>query len=354
MGKKLIKITAVIIAGIFFACGKLYADTTRVLFVGNSYTYFNNLPLMFKSFSEAGGKQVAVDYSAPGGYSLEMHLSNPETLDKINSGLWDYVVLQEQSQMPAIDFYRYNSMYPSARKLDSMINARGGETVFYMTWGRRYGGQQCINSYCSPVFTGFYHMQDSLSSAYTQISNKLGAITVPVGNAWRYSVSADSNIVLWDSDNSHPSLEGSYLAAAVFYRKIFNQSPLGIPYSGGLSQQTATFLQGIASGFPLKISGEKTLLNSFELFECYPNPFNSVTNIEFKVPLCHSGESRNPVIKIKVFDISGKEVKTLVNEYKQAGTYKVRFNAEGLSSGVYFAKMTAVNFTAVKKIVLIR
>jgi len=343
MNKRLIWIITIIL----FLCGNLSADTTRVLFVGNSYTYYNNLPLMFKSFSEAGGKTVAVDFSAPGGYSLEMHLSNSETLAKINSGLWDYVILQEQSQMPTIDFYRYNSTYPSARKLDSMINAVGGETVFYMTWGRRYGGEQCINSYCSPVFTDFFHMQDSLSAAYNQISNELGALTASVGNAWRYSVLADSNIVLWDSDNSHPSLAGSYLAAAVFYRRIFNQSPLGIAYTGGLSPQVVTFLQGIASGFPLKITGDNKTFKNFELFDCYPNPFNSITNFKFQI--------NNPgTVVINVFDLTGKEVKSFAKEYKQTGIHQVSFNAEGLSSGIYFVKLETAGYYNIKKVILLR
>jgi len=78
----------------------LFADTTRVLFVGNSYTYVNDLPGIFKGLSNSLGRSVYTDMSAPGGYSLEQHLTNTETLLKISAGNWNYVVLQEQSQMP--------------------------------------------------------------------------------------------------------------------------------------------------------------------------------------------------------------------------------------------------------------
>jgi ligand-binding sensor domain-containing protein len=96
------------------------------------------------------------------------------------------------------------------------------------------------------------------------------------------------------------------------------------------------------------------VIDDFELFQNYPNPFNSMTNIQFQVPLCHSGESRNPLVVIKVFNILGREVKTLVNEYKHSGTYQVSFNAEGLTSGIYFYKMTAGDFSETKKLVLIK
>ncbi|RXL42605.1 T9SS type A sorting domain-containing protein, partial [Citrobacter sp. AAK_AS5] len=74
---------------------------------------------------------------------------------------------------------------------------------------------------------------------------------------------------------------------------------------------------------------------------------NPITTIQFQVPVCHSGVGRNPVVTIKVFDLLGREVKTLVNEYKQPGTYQVSFNADGLSSGVYFYSMKAGDFVAI-------
>ncbi len=100
------------------------------------------------------------------------------------------------------------------------------------------------------------------------------------------------------------------------------------------------------------ISGE--VPTDFALEQNYPNPFNPITTIQFQVPVCHSGVGRNPVVTIKVFDLLGREVKTLVNEYKQPGTYQVSFNADGLSSGVYFYTMKAGDFVATKKFVLLK
>ena len=210
----------------------LFADTTRVLFVGNSYTYVNDLPGIFKGLSNSLGRSVYTDMSAPGGYSLEQHLTNTETLLKISAGNWNYVVLQEQSQMPTIEYYRYFSTYPSARKLDSIIRSYGSNTLFFMTWGRRYGGIQCIDTSCSPPFINFSHMQDSLSAAYFMIANELNASVCQAGNVWRQSVNTDSTVVLWDADLSHPSPAGTYLTACAFYSKIFHTSSTGANYYG--------------------------------------------------------------------------------------------------------------------------
>jgi len=105
----------------------------------------------------------------------------------------------------------------------------------------------------------------------------------------------------------------------------------------------------VGIGYPVN-----ELPGDFRLEQNYPNPFNPVTNIRFQVPLCHSCGSRNPFVTIKVFDFLGREVRTLLNEYKQPGTYQVSFDAGELSSGVYFYKMTAGEFSDVKKMILIR
>lgn len=84
------------------------------------------------------------------------------------------------------------------------------------------------------------------------------------------------------------------------------------------------------------------------LIRNYPNPFNSITNVKFQIK--NSG-----VVNIKVFDLSGKEVRTLVNEYKPAGIYQVRFDAEGLPSGIYFCRLSVDNAVhTVKKMVIMK
>lgn len=323
-------------------------DTTKILFIGNSYTYVNDLPLLFKQLSASGGKNVYTDVSAPGGYTLEGHYSLPETIDKINSGGWKYVVLQEQSQYPVIEYYRTGSMYPFAAKLDSIIRANGSETMFYMTWGRKFGGQQCIGSYCSPVFADYFHMQDSLQTAYGNLSALLSAELVPVGLAWKRALLQQPGIELWDTDGSHPSLKGSYLAACMFYTAVFGESPEGLNYFGGLDSTDALNLQQIAGSFLTGIGiSNNNIPSNVSLEQNYPNPFNPSTTIRFKL-------GRAGKIVIKLFDAAGREIRVLVNSYYMAGSHMLRIDAIDLPSGVYFCSLTSGSNSVSTKMVLLK
>jgi hypothetical protein len=227
------------------AAASAQPDTLRVLFVGNSYTYVNNLPQLTADLSANTGKTLLFDSSTPGGYSYSMHITDVNTLAKIRQGGWDAVILQEQSQIPTVDYYRYYDMYPAAEMLrDSILfYSPCARIITFMTWGRRFGGQQCISGSCSPVFTDFNHMQDSLKSAYLEVSGNIGARCAPVGMAWRKALE-DPAVILHATDNSHPALNGSYLAAAVMYASIWESTPTGITYFAGVDPVLAgRFLQ---------------------------------------------------------------------------------------------------------------
>jgi hypothetical protein len=98
---------------------------------------------------------------------------------------------------------------------------------------------------------------------------------------------------------------------------------------------------------PSAVNDQITPINSFKLVQNYPNPFNPTTKISFAIP-----QTTN--VTLKVYNITGNEVATLINQVKGAGTYNVEFNGKNLSSGVYFYKLTAGKFTAVRKMILLR
>jgi len=85
----------------------------------------------------------------------------------------------------------------------------------------------------------------------------------------------------------------------------------------------------------------------FKLYQNYPNPFNPTTVIRYQL-------SASGLVSLKVFDVLGKEVATLINDVKPAGSYEVQFDASNLPSGIYFYKLSAGTFTETKKMVLIR
>ena len=187
---------------------------------------------------------------------MSSHLNDATTFSKISQGNWDYVILQEQSQIPTIEFYRDNDMYPAMTDLKALIEQYNpcAKIITYMTWGRRYGGQQCDPSgtHCSPVFTNFNQMQDSLTSAYLEISEQLNTQCAPVGVVWQNILNNSTN-VLHSGDNSHPNMDGSYVAACTIFSSIWKQGASGLSYTAGLSSSLAQYYQSIS---------DNTLFNS--------------------------------------------------------------------------------------------
>ena len=96
-----------------------------------------------------------------------------------------------------------------------------------------------------------------------------------------------------------------------------------------------------------KVQNITELPTEFSIDQNYPNPFNPVTTINYSIP-------NTQYTVLKIYDIAGKEVMTLVNETKPAGRYQVKFDGSNLGSGVYFYKITAGNFSAVKRMILIK
>jgi hypothetical protein len=95
------------------------------------------------------------------------------------------------------------------------------------------------------------------------------------------------------------------------------------------------------------VGDDELLVNEFKLFNNYPNPFNPSTTIKFNVPSISE-------VTIRIYDVLGNEIETLVNQEKTAGTYEVEFNSEGISSGIYLYRITAGDFTQTKKMILLK
>jgi hypothetical protein len=214
-------------------------NCTHILFIGNSYTSVNDLPATFTKLADSGGHRVDAQMIAPGGQTLAQHAASVDTLDKLNSSKWDYVVLQEQSQISASPSIRNDQMYPAARTLVKKIRDAGATPVLFSTWAHKDGWpENGLNS---------EGMQYEINVAYLGIAQELNVPVSPVGEAWFTTSRQHPEIVLWQADGSHPTEEGTYLAAAVFYAVIFRASPEGLNYTSSLSKETAQILQAIAA-----------------------------------------------------------------------------------------------------------
>ena len=213
---------------------------TRVLFIGNSLTFVNDLPEVFAELARSGGHSVEVDMSAQGGQTLADHATSPSTLKKITDQRWNFVVLQEQSKIPAIAEQHSQQMVPAVRLLDGKIGEIGAYTMLFMTWAGRDGLP-------GAGFEDYAAMQAGIETGYLEVAGEIGAMVAPAGAAWQRALEGDPQLELWQRDGIHPSPEGTYLAACVFYATLLGQSPEGASYLAGLPEETARFLQAVAA-----------------------------------------------------------------------------------------------------------
>lgn len=224
---------------------QLHGQTKKVLFLGNSYTYYNGgLELAFKSVANSMGDEVEVTSYSPGGYTLEGHSTNSTSLTHIASQEWDYVVLQEQSQKPSFSPSQVEAeTYPYAKVLcDSIANNSSCTTpIFFMTWGRENGDASNCASY--PPICTYLGMSWRLRQSYVEMAEDNDAWVSPVGMVWKAVRESNPEIDLYQSDESHPSNNGTYLAACTFYSTIFHKSPVGASYPADITPQNAEVIQ---------------------------------------------------------------------------------------------------------------
>ena len=195
----------------------------RVLFIGNSLTYYNNLPHLLEQLAASSNvpRKLETRLVGFGGATLHSHWERGWALKAIREGPWDYVVLQEQSSLGAV--YMVNGMrwippdpeffHQYARLFDEEIKRTGAKTIFFLTWARKDTPPR---------------EQAALTYAYMKIARELRAIVAPVGIAWQETRKGESEFNLYFGDGSHPSSTGSYLAACVFYSLLYEKSPLGL------------------------------------------------------------------------------------------------------------------------------
>ncbi len=229
-------------AGLVVFANLLHAQT-RVLFIGNSYTYVNDLPQLTADCAMSigfAGFPMEIASSTPGGSTFQMHTTNATTQSLISQGNWDYVVLQEQSQLPSFpDAQVAAECFPFAAQLNEQIMAIDSctETVFYMTWGRQNGDAGNCASW-PPVCT-YEGMDSLLNLRYRQMAIDNQALLSPVGALWKYIRLTYPEINLYAADGSHPSLEGSYAAACSMIAVMFRTDPYLITYTSTLDPVTA-------------------------------------------------------------------------------------------------------------------
>jgi hypothetical protein len=229
-----------------FSFQKIYSinkqKEIKVLFIGNSLTFFNDLPKMVKLMAETGKHRMSYEMYAPGGYTLSQHAQDVQVMERIEKGIWDYVVLQAQSSQTAYaETELEQQVYPYAQKLCTAIRQANpqAQIISYTTMAHRNGfsDQQDMSAY--------EDMQQKVIGTYTFMAKDNYTLLAPVGQAWQKVRTDYPGLDLY-YDDIHPNKAGTYLAACVFYDVLFQSNSSGSSYTGTIPRSTAGILQKAA------------------------------------------------------------------------------------------------------------
>lgn len=213
----------------------------KVLFVGNSYTFFNDLPALFEKLAAENGHEVWAGSVTQGGRKLIAYEKDDEYTRKLEQALrenaFDVVFVQEQSMLPARD---YEAFYRGLCRVLAMVGERAKRVILYATWGRKAGSPELAEQ-------GWTHesMTQLLAQGYARAAQAKGLEVSYVGLAFQRALQADGALELYDPDMSHPSYTGSCLAALVHYKAVFGALP-GSADSLGLDERVLAALMAAA------------------------------------------------------------------------------------------------------------
>lgn len=187
----------------------------HILFLGNSYTFFNRMPAMVKAMADSRGLRPDVHLHAAPAASFRSHWNDESARSKVGDTAWNFVILQDQSATPILN---PEHTMEFGGKWCARIRAAQGAPVLFLTWGIK--GASGIPD---------PREQQALLDTYLKLARREKAAVAPVGVAWENCLKRYPGISLYQADGQHPTVEGSYLTACVMYCTLFGKSPVGLP-----------------------------------------------------------------------------------------------------------------------------
>lgn len=194
----------------------------KVLFIGNSYTYFNDMPKIFERLCRDNGRDVTATSVVHGGHKLYQYVDNDDQYrakleETIETDHYDLCFIQEQSYLPISN---YDLFFSGLSRLIEKVKPSADAFMLYETWGRRAG---------HPTLDEFGWTNESmtfdLAAAYAKAGEVLGVPVSYVGLNFYKIYTTHPEIELYHEDKTHPSWEGSCLAALTHYHTLFGEFP---------------------------------------------------------------------------------------------------------------------------------
>lgn len=325
-------------------CSFVMGQTSKkVFFIGNSYTYVNDLPNLIKNIAASTGDILNHQSQTIGSASLESHF-NSTTAAILNQKDWDYVVLQEQSQIPSLpDQEVQDKMYYYALQLSNIIKGMNGcgNVIFYMTWGRKNGdATRCATQ---PNVCTYEGMDDLIYQRYLEVARINEAIVSPVGKVWRMIRQTDPTVELYDLDESHPSYIGSMAAAYTFYTILYKKDPTLVPYNGTLTPTQAQFIKNIVKTTVFN-NLNTWYVDSNDVHSRFTHQFTSASTVQFT--------NKTQGATTYLWDFGDGTISTLKNPihtFSSVGNYVIKLTTNACGKNTTKEKSLIINTLGIKE-----
>lgn len=299
-----------------FAQGQSTTDINpmKILFIGNSYTHYNNMPEIFEKIAKSKKIKIDVVMNAKSNHTFKMHCQRPEMFEAIKAEKWDYVILQGFSR----ELMHEKSIVDTAtipyfkRIMDSVYSNHSCTNVLlYMTWGYKNG----FNN--NQISLTYDEMSNNIHNGYKYLSELYDLSIVPIGEVWRSFRKSNPEVDLYQEDGQHPNLIGSYLIASGFYSSIFKANPQG-GYIPKIDSTLASKIQGTAY---------KYVASNMDTFDLRRNTLEFNYERTKKGDFIATGKANFPSADSLEWVIENKEISNNPDfkyKFKKAGTYFIK------------------------------
>lgn len=249
---------------VLLVCSLQAQDITKVLFIGNSLTYYNSMPETFESIANSLGDSTEVTVYAPGGTGFVHHAVDQQVFNHFKQGDWDYVVLQPGSnESPGYSFTIQETLERANILNDSIHTYNPCAKVLYYEISYGVWGNSA-----SDLVT-YNNTMDLIKTNLTILADSTHAFFAPVGEVFRSSWNSDLTNMLWGSAGDiHPNAKGSYIAACVFYSSIFQNASVNSTINNGLMASEALSYRELSDSIVLN-NFPDWRINTFDMFVDY-------------------------------------------------------------------------------------
>ena len=299
------------------------SDSTKVLFIGNSITYFNDMPWMFRNIANNQGKKVSVTMYAPGGTGFVDHYTDPNVYDLFRNNVWDIVALQPGTNESRGTSWPVNTTITRGH---TML-----DSIYYHSPCAQVYLYQIPYALLTPTsYPYYFQVQDTYRDSVQKMNDSLKTQIIAAGECARAYYERWPNLLLHNSyGDIHPSPYGSFLTASAFYSTIFQDSVSDCTYYANIPIDTCRKFFEIADSVILQ-HFSNWRINTYNLHAGFT--FNQQGN---SISFTNSSSNYNNVM----WSFGDEESSTSTNS-----------NHTFTSNGTYEVKLYAINNTCIDSV----